>query len=224
VTAPWSVPDAPMIALAGLNHGTIMSEPSAAAIELVTGALRVDDDAAFAAWTADARARSQRVLEAAYGRPRSPLGRWQQFVVRVVDERGDGVDDYYLDFVFRGPSQRRWRVLDGVRLHVHPYGRDRSLRCFHLDLDTLRLPQGAILGLRLLASTGTDRVRYRGYASESIVMLHDIETAEESRAWTAAIDLSRLRGIELFHPFTTTLIEMTIDRVPVAERVLRLDG
>jgi hypothetical protein len=224
VTAPWSVPDAPMIALAGLNHGTILSEPSAAAIDLVTRALRVDDDAAFAAWTADARARSQRVLEAAHGRRGSPLGRWQQFVVRVVDERGDGVDDYYLDFVYRGPSQRRWRILDGVRLHVHPYGRDRSLRCFHLDLDTLRLPQGAVLGLRLLASTGTDRVRYRGYASESIVMLHDIETAEERGAWTAAIDLSRLRGIELFHPFTTTLIEMTIDRVPVAERVLRLDG
>jgi hypothetical protein len=224
VTAPWSVPDAPLIALAGLNHGTILSAPSAVAVDLVVRALRVDGATAYAAWLEDATARSRRVLAAASDRAHRPLGRWQQFVVRVVDERGDGVDDYYLDFVYWGPNQRRWRILDGVRMHVHPYGRDRSLRCFHLDLDTLRLPPDADLGLRLLASTGTERIAYRGYASRRIVMLNEIESAAERRAWTAAIDLAELRGIELFYPFTTTLLELTIDRVPAAGQVLRLEG
>lgn len=221
VTAPWSVPDVPLVALAGLNHGTVLSAPSRKAIELVASALEVADDAGYAAWHADARAYGARVLQRAQRRARQ-FGRWQQLVVRVVDDRGDPVPDYYLDFVHRPPGQRRWRVLDGVRMHVHPYGRDPSLRCFHLDLDSFELPDGTTLGLRLLAHTGTGRVRYRGYVSASLVMQASIETASESAAWTAALDLARLERIELFYPFTTTLVELTIDRAPIPGEVVRL--
>jgi pimeloyl-ACP methyl ester carboxylesterase len=223
VTAPWSVPDVPLVALAGLNHGTILSAPTAKAIELVVGALDVADDAGYAAWHADATAHGARVLQRAQRRPK-PLGRWQQLVVRVIDERGDAVPDYYLDFVHRASGARRWSVLEGVTMHVHPYGRDPSLRCFHIDLDSFRLPTGTTLGLRLLAHTGTDRVRYRGYSSASLVMRAAIETAAESAAWTAALDLSQLERIELFYPFTTTLVELTIDREPVRDAVVRLVG
>ena len=55
-------------------------------------------------------------------------------------------------------------------------------------------------------------------------MLTDIETAEESEAWTAALDLDLMDGVELFYPFTTTLVELTIDRRPVVGRVLRFAG
>jgi hypothetical protein len=223
VTAPWSVPDVPLIALAGLNHGTVLNQPTAAVIDLVVRALDVADDAGYAAWQADATAHSTRVLERAQRRG-TPFGRWQQLVVRVIDERGDPVPDYYLDFVHRTPNARRWQVLEGVRMHVHPYGRDPSLRCFHLDLDSFRLPSGTTLGLRLLAHTGTERVRYRGYASASLVMRREVETATDSAAWTAALDLSRLAKIELFYPFTTTLVELTIDREPVVDAVVRLVG
>ncbi len=223
VTAPWSVPDAPLIALAGLNHGTILSEPTAKAVDLVARALDVADDTDHAAWHADATAHGARVLQQAQRRAK-PLGRWQQLVVRVIDERGDAVPDYYLDFVHRAPGARRWRVIEGVRMHVHPYGRDPSLRCFHLDLDSFALPTGTTLGLRLLAHTGSSRVRYRGYASASLVMHASVESAVESAAWTAALDLSRLERIELFYPFTTTLVELTIDRDPVQGAVVRLVG
>ena len=223
VTAPWSVPDVPLIALAGLNHGTILSAPTAKAVDLVVRALEVSDDAGYATWHADATRHGARVLERAQRRGR-PLGRWQQLVVRVLDERGDEVRDYYLDFVHRPPGARRWQVLEGIKMHVHPYGRDPSLRCFHLDLDSFQLPPGTTLGLRLLAPTGTHRVRYRGFASASLVMSTSVETAEESATWTAALDLSRLERIELFFPFTTTLVELTIDREPVADAVVRLVG
>lgn len=221
VTAPWSVPDVPMIALAGLNHGTLVSAPTAPAVDLIVRALDVADDAGYAAWHADATAHGARVLQRAQRRAK-PLGRWQQLVVRVVDERGDAVPDYYLDFVHRAPGARRWRVIEGVRMHVHPYGRDASLRCFHLDLDSFQLPTGTTLGLRLLADTGTSRVRYRGYASASLVMRAEVETVAESAAWTAALDLSRLERIDLFYPFTTTLVELTIDRDPIPDAVVRL--
>jgi hypothetical protein len=55
-------------------------------------------------------------------------------------------------------------------------------------------------------------------------MLSDIETKEESRAWTAALDLGLMDGVELFHPFTTTLVEVTIDRRPVGGEVLTFQG
>jgi hypothetical protein len=223
VTAPWSTPDVPLIALAGLNHGTLLRAPSADAIDLVVRALDVADDAGYTAWHADATAQGARVLQRAQRRA-APLGRWQQLIVRVVDERGGAVPDYYLDLVHRRPGGRRWQVLEGVRMHVHPYGRDPSLRCFHLDLDSFRLEPGTTLGLRLLAHTGTDRVRYRGYASASLVMRADVETTAESAAWTAAIDLAQLERIEFFHPFTTTLVELTVDREPVVGEVLRLVG
>ena len=224
VTAPWSTPDVPMIALADQNHGTIMSDPSEQAAELVLSALDVHDEHAYDAWRTDAVKRSNAVIEKARRRTRSRLRRWQQLVFHVRDERGDGVEDYFIDFVHRDRRQRRWRVLEGVDMQVHPYRRDPSYRCFHVDLDSFAVEPDTALGVRLIASTGTRRIRYEGYSSASITMLSDIETAEESEAWTAALDLDLMDGVELFHPFTTTLVEVTIDRRTVAGQVLRFAG
>lgn len=222
VTAPWSKPDVPVIALAGQNHGTIMQAPSDKAIELVSRALNVDDDAAYAAWCDDASAHSKRVIRTAIDAGR--LHEWQQFVFRVVDERDDPVTDYYVDFVYRDPGQVRWRVLDGVKMHVHPYGRDASLRCFHVRLDTLPSATEAQLGLRLIAEAGTSRIEYHGYTSESVVMLSGIESEADRKAWTAAIDLAELEEITLFYAFTTTLVELRIDRAPRPFEVVRFEG
>ena len=222
ITAPWSTPDVPVIALAGQNHRTIVSEPSVKAVELVLAALDVDDDAAYHLWHAAARRHSDAVIRTA--RLRGRLRRWQQLVFHVRDERGDGVADYFIDFVHRGPGQRRWRVLEGVDMDVHPYRRDPSYRCFHVDLDSFEVGPDTALGVRLIASTGTERVRYEGYASASIRMLSGVETPEERQAWTAALDLDLMDGVELFHPFTTTLVEVAIDRRPVAGDVLRFPG
>lgn len=222
VTAPWSEPDVPTIALARQNHGTIMSDPTATTVDLVLSALAVEDEPQYDAWCAAAVEGSQEVIESA--REAGDLRRWQQLVFHVRDERGDGVRDYFIDFVHRGKDQRRWRVLENVEMHVHPYARDPSFRCFHIDVDTVPRDEDTVLGIRLIASTGTDRVSYAGYSSESITMLTDIETAAESRSWTAALDLSLLEHIDLFYPFTTTLVELEINRRPTPGQVLHLEG
>jgi hypothetical protein len=206
ITADWSTPDAPLVAIAGVNHGTILSAPTAALVEGVISALDVASPQAYAAWHEAAAERSARALA------RAGLGTWQQLVFRVVDERGDGVRDYFIDFIQRPTGARKWRHLDGVDMHVHPYARDPSLRCFHVNLDSFTLPAGTTLGVRLIASSGTHRLDYRGYSSDGIAMLAGIESPAETRAWTAAIDLSALTRISFFYPFTTTLVEIRVDR------------
>ncbi len=52
-------------------------------------------------------------------------------------------------------------------------------------------------------------------------MINEIETAGESEAWSAALDLDLRHGVDLFYPFTTTLVEITIDRRPAPREVLR---
>lgn len=45
-------------------------------------------------------------------------------------------------------------------------------------------------------------------------MLAEVESPAETRAWTAGIVLDELEHITFFYPFTTTLVELTIDREP----------
>ena len=209
VTAPWSSPDAPLVAIAGVNHSTIVSRPPDQLVELVVDALGVESDDAFDDW----KERARPITRAALARRRD-RSEWQQFVFRVVDERGDGVEDYYIDFVYLPVGKRSWRRVEDVRMKVHPNARDPSYRCFHIDLTSLAMPEGARLGVRLIASTGTHRVDYRGH-SAGITMLADVESRQETRDWTAAIVLDDLERISFFYPFTTTLVELVVDREPV---------
>jgi len=212
VTAPWSAVDAPLVAVAGVNHSTIVSRPPAELVERVVDALAVEDQAGFASWKERAERSSKEALA-----QRKERSLWQQFLFRVVDERGDGVGDYYIDFVYRPEGKHRWRRLDDVRMKVHPNSRDPSFRCFHIDLNSFNLPPCTTLGVRLIASAGTDRVDYHGHAAD-ITMLTEVESPAETRAWTAGIVLDDLKRISFFHPFTTTLVELTIDREPVPFR------
>jgi len=76
------------------------------------------------------------------------------------------------------------------------------------------LPQGicaaqVALRLRLNASTGTDIMTYQGYGSEP----------QQLTATSAPVELdiasAALPGGSLFFPFTTTLIEIRLNREPV---------
>ena len=209
VTAPWSSPDAPLVAIRGAHHSSIVTRPPTELVELVADALAVDDAAAFERWNERARVASNAALAG-----RMDRSEWQQFVFRVRDERGDDVRDYYIDFVYRPAGKRSWRQVENVRMKVHPYSLDPSFRCFHIDLTSLAIPEGASLGVRLIASTGTRRVQYRGRAAV-ITMLAEVESPEETRAWTARIVLDELEHITFVYPFTTTRVELTIDREPV---------
>ncbi len=204
--APWSNPDLPAYLVEGLDHTSILHGPNAQLIGLVRRALEVDSQASFEAWQAFARKETARNAEG--------ITPYQQFVVRVVDERGDAVPDYFLEL--RSLDGRR--RLDAFDEDPHPYSRDRSLRCFHVDLSKLGAAAGAEgFQLRIIASTGTSFVAYAGYQDRDVVA-HS-QPADAGDKWDASVELPAefsIRGekVTLFYPFTTTLIEIQLDREP----------
>ncbi|OLE98055.1 MAG: hypothetical protein AUG75_00845, partial [Cyanobacteria bacterium 13_1_20CM_4_61_6] len=204
--ADWNNMDIPLIPIDGKNHGTILSEPGDDLADLVDSALQVTSAATFTQWIDDATRTSQRA--------RGKIQEWQQFVVRVVDERGDPVPDYNLQ-LFRRDSGTASDNIHQFDLDVHTYKGDASLRCFHVklaDLDYKKLPN---LWIRVIASSGSQLVGYQGFGSEKMA---DPSSLDREPKWDAALDISSLSddtGIKFFYPFTTTLIEIRLNREPL---------
>jgi len=201
--AEWSNVDVPMIPLAGLDHGSILSAPSEEALSLVLAALDVNSAADFDAW--------QKRAARETADTRRAMDEWQQFVVRCVDERGDPVPDYFLQLL----------TSDGDRLEpfdadVHAYSTDSSLRCFHVNLSRLPDPKRRTLQLRVIASSGTDMVGYHGIGSEKFPV--GDATPDKSGKWDACLSFSNVIGdeaVKFFYPFTTTLVELRLNREPL---------
>lgn len=203
--------DVPVVPIAGCHHGSILHAPTATLRRFVLEALEVDGPAAFGAWNARAR-RHRDHLSA----ERGDLA-WQQIVVRVRDERGEPVPDYYVEFLTKGDDGGGWRpirdVFRGFQFHVHVHAADPSYRCFHVDLASAELGDRPI-GLRLLAHSGTDLVGYRGYRQRMTVT-----DGRGSDGWDGLIDLSELANdTRFFRPLTTTLVEIRLDREPLPAR------
>jgi hypothetical protein len=201
--AEWSNVDVPMIPLAGLDHGSILSAPSVQAISLALAALDVGSAAEFEAW----QRRAARETKAT----RDAMAEWQQFVVRCVDERGDPVPDYFLQLL----------TTDGDRLEpfdtdVHTYGADSSLRCFHVNLSKLPDARRRTLQLRLIASSGSGLVGYHGVGSEKLPL--GAANPDDQGKWDACLNFASVIGdeaVKFFYPFTTTLIELRLNREPL---------
>jgi pimeloyl-ACP methyl ester carboxylesterase len=212
--APWSNVDIPVIPIADADHATIVRDPSDELVALVLEALEVDSERTFDAWRAAAHTRSAPA--------RNRLRRWQQLVFRVVDERGHPVPDYFVEFLTCREGERVWQPLQrahpGFDAHVHVYGTDPSYRCFHLDLGSADLGNDKV-GLRLLASSGTDLVGYHGHEQRLDVAPPHGGHEGWDEVWDGLIDLSDIRhDVTFFHPFTTTLVEVRLDREPLPRR------
>jgi hypothetical protein len=207
--APWTNADIPLIPMDGLNHNTILHKPSDALIALVRRALEVDDADAFRRWQADALAETKAARE---GMPQ-----WQQFVVRAVDERGDAIPDFHLQLISGAHDKaRRVKAFD---MDVHTYTTDSSLRCFHVNLDDLQPESLADLRVRVIASSGSQLVGYHGFGSEKTDQ--DLTALNPEGTWDAQIDVDSSwttpdgQTVKLFEPFTTTLIELRLNREPM---------
>jgi hypothetical protein len=200
--ADWKNTDIPLIPVDGKNHGTILSEPGDELAELVDSALQVSSGPAFAQWIDDAVKRTEKA--------RQKIEEWQQFVVRVVDERGDPVPDYNIQLFRRGGSG----AIQEFDVDVHTYKGDSSLRCFHVRLADLDYRKLSNLWVRVIASSGSQLVGYHGFGSEKAP---DAPNAHDGK-WDASLDISSLAddtGIKFFYPFTTTLIELKLNREPL---------
>jgi hypothetical protein len=136
-----------------------------------------------------------------------PMEGWQQFVVHARDERGDPVTDYLIDVLHKDDAAN-WVAFADMYTDVHAYGADQSYRCFHV-----RLPDGISehkvpLQIRVTASTGTALMVYQGYGSD------DAGKTMTATAGPVVIDVNGIGDASLFYPFTTTLVEIVVNREP----------
>jgi hypothetical protein len=184
----------------GRNHSTILNDPGEDLSNLVESALLVNSAAGYADWYRDALKKNQTVARS--------VDQWQQFIIRATDERGDPISDYNVQLFTRTRSGRETEIRE-FDVDVHTYRGDSSLRCFHVNLTKVGLATIDNLWIRVMASSGSRLVGYQGYGGS--------ETDGEGD-WDAELDISSLAddaGVKFFFPFTTTLVELRLNREPL---------
>jgi pimeloyl-ACP methyl ester carboxylesterase len=196
----WSNVDIPVTFVDGLNHGTILSDPSEALVNMADRAFQVSSSASFEAWQAEAAKISKPFQNA--------VPQYQQFVVHTVDERGDPVRDFNVQLFTRDAKAKDAELVE-FDLAVHTYSTDPSYRCLHVNLSDLK-PERINrdkhqLWIRVRASTGSQLVGYQGYGAEA-------GSEEVNLELTSLIDDAT---VKLFYPFTTTLVEVKVNREPL---------
>ncbi|MEQ1872073.1 MAG: hypothetical protein ABL961_18815, partial [Vicinamibacterales bacterium] len=88
---PWKNVNVPLVFLGEHNHSSILRNPGSSLVEMVLSALSVSSGAEYDAWARRWEPSSADALK------RAKAKRWQQLVVHAVDERGDGIPDYFLE-------------------------------------------------------------------------------------------------------------------------------
>lgn len=109
-------------------------------------------------------------------------------------------------------------VVMGLAQVALVYGGDASLRCFHVNLTDLHKREMNTLKMRLIASSGSALVGYHGTGSEKIRLTGGVPNAESGGKWDAQLDLSQYLDdpqFNFFYPFSTTLIELKLNREPL---------
>jgi pimeloyl-ACP methyl ester carboxylesterase len=192
----------------GVNHATILSDPPLELQDLVVSAFQQTENPStamvgYATWLKDADAA---------GRIQAMTQKFQQFIIHAVDERGDSVTDYNLQ-LFRVDETGAEERLTAFTAEVDVYDGDKSYRSFHVDITALLSGAGRNspgLRVRLMADSGTDYVGYLGYGFEKLTD----GPAIDGRAWDACLTFKgeSLRKFDFFHPYTTTLIRLYIER------------
>jgi hypothetical protein len=227
--ATWTNVDCPVMFTDDQDHGSILSEPAEDMVEYVVRALLVDSHASFTEWVSDA---------GSWSRP--PNEEWQQFVIRVIDQRGDPVPDYSIRLFQEGekedPGKER---LTQFVTDVDAYSGDKSFRCFHVNLNVLKPEALESLYAVITISSGSIWVSYEGRSDEG-PFLSKLEEETEIRndenddnkaarslrdalqpaETVIQVDLSAYVGraskpVKFFYGFTTTLIEIKVNREPV---------
>lgn len=220
--SPWASDsrlNVPILAVDGRDHGTLVSDPDAGMADRIAKFLEIDNIDQYNVWLDEAQQWSapakQEMLKSkghlfAFWET-TELDGWQQFVVRARDAHGDPVRDYMIEVYELGPDGKTWQRAEEISVDVHAYGADQSYRCLHVQLPKGITTTPKPMQIRIQASTGTDVISYQGYGSDDQKM--------EMRADSDPVTIDITGALEdkdatLFHPFTTTLVEVVLNRVP----------
>lgn len=235
----WVVDDTirqniPMMPVPGKNHGTLVQEPDDEMVDHIFEFLTVNTQAEFTAWqqkwpaeksrdmkrsmTGDAGDLGSRLLSLFKPAKGDPIDGWQQFVVLAKDERGDSITDYMIEV--EGKEDGAWQALEQMYEDVHPYTSDPGLRCFHIRLGAGLSSEPVDLRIKVTADTGTGMVGYLGYNSDGTPVTmsrKDLSRHDGPTPFVIEFNNRLPDDSTFFHPFTTTLVELTLNREPLLD-------
>lgn len=221
--SPWATGrlECPIIAVNNRNHGSILSNPDATAVSLVSDFFRnVNSEETYQGWLTRALAFGAPSLAAMN---KGGAG-WQQLVIHVKDDHGDGVPDYNVQlFMGADLSESDDPEFKPLPITVDTYTSDSSYRCFYVALTDDMLHVGEPgrpkkVWLELIASSGTSYLEYEAYThapgDDANAAATRLTTAPEC-VNTVKLDLTAMGpDATLFFPYTTTLLEITLEREP----------
>lgn len=228
--SPWESGrlGAPLIAVDGKNHGTIITDPDAQVADLLGRFFAVTDEAGYLAWEKTARDFGDEALGKMNAAGGDDGAGWQQILVHVVDDHGDGVTDYNLQ-IYLGDDLSDSDVLDvfgnpkarSVKLIADTYSADPSFRCFYIRLTDEMLTLGSLGGkptkmwLELIASSGSSLIEYEAYTGAEGGP-HRL-TIDHDGGSPVKLDITQLAtgADKLLYPYTTTLLEIFVEREPL---------
>jgi hypothetical protein len=221
VPSPWNNQNNLLVLWPGLNHGDIMRPKDGdPLIDLVSNALEVGSDHAFNEWNRHATDLAQAVREAK-GSKRPD--QWQQLVIRVIDERGDGVDDWTISLQKRHKGMSSY---ESVKIDdLHPYEKDKSYRCLHLNLTDAGLDpaNGQTLDIdsfkmKLSLNTGSDYLLYYAHRQDgSSSKRGSIRGLSELEVDIIGYLIPGENSFGLLKAYTTTFVEFRVNRDPLVD-------
>lgn len=216
-SSEWNNQNNVLILWPGLNHGTIMRpHESKPLVELVSEALDIKTNADFNAWNIKAGniANSER-------RETKKPDEWQQFVIRVCDERGDGVTDWTISLQIKWKDKliREPIVIDDL----HPYEKDKSFRCLHINLTECGLDEKSLdniesLEMKFMMNTSSDYLLYVAQSKDSAKSSKKLFKGLSELTVDLKEYLNPGNGkFRLLMPYTTTYIKIRVNRDPTLD-------
>jgi hypothetical protein len=224
--SPWSAERlaAPMIAIDGKNHGTLISQPDDDLRDFIVRFLHLSNQQDYLVWQAAAQNYGQPALAKMDAESTSGSAGgagWQQLVIHMVDDHGDGVPDYnFRLFIGDDISQSDDPNFPSVPLIADTYSADSSYRCFYIrvypEMLTLNAPgkPPKKMWIELIASSGSLLIEYEAY-NNSANSPRPL-TVDHRGGSPVKMDITALaKGDQsLLYPYTTTLLEIFVEREP----------
>jgi hypothetical protein len=140
----------------------------------------------------------------------------------MVDDHGDGVTDYNIQLYYGDSlTESDDPEKESVKLIADTYSSDSSYRCFyfHLTQEMLELQANKKkMWMELIASSGSELIEYEAYTGSADDPLRlAIDSQDPTVNKPVKMDITALTegGESLFYPYTTTLLEVFVEREPM---------